>query len=92
MDASFFLAFTACFSLLIYMGTLLMNVQFYGDFGIIIDQAIENDTDEDHNSDRKSNLVELFSLPIGDITTLFAPSVTGFNARLFNLKVDMKDV
>lgn len=136
MDSSFFLSLSACVSSLMYIGTLLLNVQFRGDFGIMTDQAVLPSTVYDSGGDSgstggirsgssglmpmvflgsggfKSGTVyedganssshgaaqhaaqsvgELLSVPIGDISLLFAPKVSGFGTRLYNLKVGLKD-
>lgn len=40
MDSSFFLALSACACSFVYMISLLINVQFRGDFGVVSDEAM----------------------------------------------------
>jgi hypothetical protein len=98
MDSSFLLALSACICSLLYIGTLLLNVQYRGDFGLITDPSagtvsaatlrrIGNSAAllERHDGD-------LLSTPLRDINLLFSTVVVGYGTKLHNLKVDLKDV
>jgi len=42
MDSSFFLPLCACISVMLYTGSLLISIQFRGDFGIMSDDVLDN--------------------------------------------------
>ena len=43
-------------------------------------------------SDLGGSLNNVLSVPLSDMSLLFAPTLSGFGTRLYNLKVDLKEV
>lgn len=99
MNSSFFFSVTGCVCSLIYVLSLLINVQFRGDFGLLADTSIRSSGMSQFirksigggSVDENSSIEEFLDVPIGDITLLFSPSASP-NARLHNVKVDLKEV
>ena len=100
LDSSMFLLLTMCLSALLYVASLLLNIHFRGDFGVITDEAVTpraghaEDGASAAGADGKgwNKLLNYFAVPLGDIGLVFSPALTGYNARLQNLKLDVKDM
>ena len=88
MDTSFFLTFISCSSFSLYIGTLMLNVQFKGDFGVITDLAIRRarSRNPSANIDQETHL-DFLLIPIDDLSLLMVPSMSGYTARLSHLNV-----
>jgi hypothetical protein len=89
-----------------YVGTLLLNVQYRGDFGLISEQVPGGglsgagaglSTAALRRMGTTGTVLErgdgvLLSTPIRDVNLLFSTVVAGYGTKLHNLKVDLKDV
>jgi hypothetical protein len=104
LDSSMFLLLTMCLSVLLYVASLLLNIHFRGDFGVITDEAVtppvgpavghaeDGAAGAGADGEGWNKLLNYFAVPLGDIGLLFSPELTGYNARLRNLKLDVKDM
>ena len=106
-DSSVFLLLTAGVSMVVYVASLLLSIHFHGDFGIITDEAAtSSEVNRLERSGRKAPtaaaalsmgwdfhaLRQYFALPLDDLRVLFRPSKAGYDARLQNLKLEIKDM
>jgi hypothetical protein len=87
LDVSFFLTLVACMSFLVYLGTLLLNMNFKGDFGIITDVTIRRSRTRNHSNAKFENLLDIMHIPVDDITLLMVPSVSGYSSRLSHMNM-----
>jgi hypothetical protein len=88
MDTSFFLTFISCSSFSLYIGTLMLNVQFKGDFGVITDLAIRRARSRNPSANiDQETLLDFLLIPIDDLSLLMVPSMSGYTARLSHLNV-----
>jgi hypothetical protein len=104
LDSSMFLLLTMCLSVLLYVASLLLNIHFRGDFGVITDEAVtppvgpavghaeDGAAGSGADGEGWNKLLHYFAVPLGDIGLLFSPELMGYNARLKNLKLDVKDM
>lgn len=85
IDASFLLFLLGNASALLYISTLLLEVQFRGDFGAVSDTALLRDkksTRHQRRANSNSNgpllqgLLELLRVPMDDFAYMMAPSST----------------
>lgn len=92
MDAAFLFSSTACIAWLIYMGSLVLHLQFKGDFGTMPDEASIGDSAR--RKVAEGGLGYVVGILVEDMSLLLGPlrgSVYG--TRLFNLKSSgVKDV
>jgi hypothetical protein len=100
LDSSTFLLLALCLSCTLYVATLLLNIHFRGDFGIITDEAVVPEQWLSHSSRAPESsklsqvwnkFVDYFNVPMSDLGLLFSPGLAGYNARMQNLKIDQKD-
>jgi len=87
MDTSFFLTLTACTSFLVYLGTMLLNMNFKGDFGIITDLTLRRPRSRHSSSTPTDSLLDMMYIPVDDMTLLMVPSVSGYSSRLSHLNM-----
>jgi hypothetical protein len=108
MNASFHMAICACMTGLIYLGSLLLSVQFRGDFGVMPDEAVKKPSPAQSHTgthtlrslgrnhvpadDGGSGLTEMLDIPLSDLTLLLAPPSGGYGTRMHNMKIDLKEV
>jgi len=85
MDTSFFLTLLACTSSLLYIGTLMLNVHFRGDFGVITDLTIRRTRARGPSGDE--SMIDLLYIPVDDLSLLMIPTMSGYSARLSHLNV-----
>jgi hypothetical protein len=87
MDTSFFLLLAASAFFLIYIGTLMLNVHFRGDFGIITDLSVRKVRNRAFKStgEYQENLMDLFFVPLDDLNLLFFPFSSGYNSRMSHM-------
>ncbi len=87
-------------SSLLYVLSLLINVQFRGDFGLMTDQAVRKaglgarqSSPLIHSDDDSSKgVVDILEVPLGDLSLLLSPPTNSYGSRLHNIKVDLKEV
>lgn len=101
MDASFFLSLSACLVMLVYMASVLLKVQFRGDYGVMTDddeQRVEGASTGNRHSrntpkEQESSMIgEIVSVPASDMKLLFTKIGGGYGSKLYNLKDDFKDL
>lgn len=119
MNALNFLSIAVCVYSLLYACTLLLDLKFLGDFGVIFDGIAsagsagtdlatghrDYHTHGNHNLGSQHSKVmsccgcgsdplcrELFSVPEEDLRLLFSRPKYGYGSKLYNLKLDVKDV
>eukprot|EP01035_Chromulina_nebulosa_P017725 gene17725-23317_t len=113
LNASCFISIALCLSSLLYVSTLLLNIQFVGDFGVIPDhihthrvianQINDNDMElHSYSSSGHSNQEEeptdvnfisaIYSIGLQDLQLLISLPKYGYGTKLYNLKVDIKDL
>jgi hypothetical protein len=86
MDTSFFLTLLACMCFLVYLGTLLLNMNFKGDFGVITDLTVGRRRSKKSPSTPDS-LLDMMYIPVDDMTLLMVPSQSGYSSRLSHLNM-----
>jgi hypothetical protein len=88
-----------------YLGSLLLSVQFVGDFGVMPDEAVKKPPSTLTHShalrgltlkiaadESATGLADMLDVPVGDVSLLLAPPSGGYGSRLHNLKIDLKEV
>ena len=93
-DTSFFLTLISCTSFLLYIGTLMLNIHFKGDFGTITDVTIRRSSRQE-NGVGFVDWLRLFSLTYitllhDDVSLLLLPSnasSSGYNSRFSHLNM-----
>eukprot|EP01041_Mallomonas_annulata_P007690 gene7690-15739_t len=88
LDSSLPLALVALLGTLLYLSSLLLQVRFRGDFGVMSDQAVRRE----RMDGRSGCCYDLLRVPRADIALLFSPIGAGYGAAMFHLKGELKDV
>lgn len=86
MDAAFLFSMSACFSSALYLGSLMLHLQFRGDFGVMPDEA-SSETGTSRGP-RAGGLAYLLRVSFGDLSLLLGPLGGGsvYGTRIFQLR------
>ena len=88
LDASLPLQLVAILGALLYLSSLLLQVRYRGDFGVISDQRIRGGM----GGRDSGGCCEMLRVPRSDISALLAPVSSSYGPALSHLKGDLKDV
>ena len=106
MDSTFFMSFSVCVILMVYLGSIFLTVQFVGDYGIMPDYKVDHDessnrfnrssqTNNTNNADKSicSSCSNICEIPYEDFNLLWSKVGSGYGSKLYNLKnADFKDL
>ena len=90
MDAAFLFSMSACFGSALYLGSLMLHLQFRGDFGVMPDEA-SSETGTNRSGTNRSGtngLAYLLRVSFGDLSLLLGPLGGGsvYGTRIFQLR------
>jgi len=97
MDAAVLFSVTALLSSVLYVGSLMLHLQFRGDFGVMPDEALALGPALKKNAKKNNSggIAHFISVSLGDLALLLGPvgRSNSYGARLFNLQArEAKDV